>query len=46
MPISKTLNQDFFKTWSPEMAYVLGFFAAVAIFMIKEAVAMNWYFLG
>ena len=28
MPIPKTVNQDFFKTWSPEMAYVLGFFAA------------------
>ncbi len=23
-----TLNRDFFKKWSPEMAYVLGFFAA------------------
>src|SRR3989344_1091934 len=28
MPILKTLNQNFFKTWTPEMAYVLGFFAA------------------
>ena len=28
MPISRTLNQDFFKVWSPDMAYVLGFFAA------------------
>lgn len=28
MPIARTLNQDFFKTWSPEMAYVFGFFAA------------------
>lgn len=28
MPIFKTVNQDFFKTWTPEMAYVLGFFAA------------------
>jgi LAGLIDADG DNA endonuclease family protein len=28
MPIHKTVNQDFFKTWTPEMAYVLGFFAA------------------
>jgi len=24
----RTLNQDFFKTWSSEMAYVLGFFVA------------------
>lgn len=28
MPILRTLDQDFFKTWAPEMAYVLGYFAA------------------
>lgn len=28
MPIYKTKNEDFFKKWSPQMAYVLGFFAA------------------
>jgi hypothetical protein len=28
MPIQKTLNQNFFKGWSSEMAYVLGYFAA------------------
>jgi intein-encoded DNA endonuclease-like protein len=28
MPILKKKNEHFFKTWSPEMAYVLGFFAA------------------
>ncbi len=28
MPILKTKNENFFKKWSPEMAYVLGFFAA------------------
>lgn len=28
MPIYKTKNEDFFKKWSPGMAYVLGFFAA------------------
>lgn len=28
MPILRTLNQDFFKKWTPEMAYVLGYFAA------------------
>ncbi len=28
MPIPKTLNDGFFKKWSPEMAYVLGYFAA------------------
>lgn len=28
MPVYKTLNKNFFKKWSPEMAYILGFFAA------------------
>lgn len=28
MPINKLKNVDFFKEWSPQMAYVLGFFAA------------------
>lgn len=28
MPIHKELNHRFFSTWSPEMAYVLGYFAA------------------
>lgn len=28
MPILRTKNEDFFKKWSPEMAYVLGFFVA------------------
>ena len=28
MPIFKTKNENFFKKWSPEMAYILGFFAA------------------
>jgi hypothetical protein len=28
MPILRGVNQRFFQTWTPEMAYVLGFFAA------------------
>ncbi len=28
MPIFKNKNEDFFKKWTPEMAYVLGFFTA------------------
>jgi len=28
MPITKKINKDFFKKWSPEMAYMLGFFCA------------------
>jgi len=28
MPIKKLYNKDFFKTWTPEMAYILGFMYA------------------
>ncbi len=28
MPIYKEINVKFFKKWTPEMAYILGFFAA------------------
>lgn len=28
MPIHRTVNVDFFKKWTPEMAYILGFFTA------------------
>ncbi|HYF28842.1 MAG TPA: LAGLIDADG family homing endonuclease [Candidatus Paceibacterota bacterium] len=28
MTMVRTLNHEFFKTWTPEMAYVLGYFAA------------------
>ena len=28
MPVKKNVNKDFFKSWTPEMAYVLGFFFA------------------
>lgn len=28
MAISRKVNKEFFKVWSPEMAYTLGFFAA------------------
>ena len=36
MPIFKTKNENFFKKWSPEMAYVLGFFAADGNLTIGE----------
>ncbi len=36
MPIRRTLNQDFFKKWSIEMAYVLGFFAADGSMLINK----------
>jgi len=28
MPVFKSINKDFFKKWSLDMVYVLGFFAA------------------
>jgi len=28
MPIYKTKKENFFKKWTPEMAYILGFFTA------------------
>jgi intein-encoded DNA endonuclease-like protein len=36
MPIQKIKNENFFKQWSPEMAYVLGFFVADGC-MIKNS---------
>jgi len=35
VPIYKKINKDFFKKWTPEMAYVLGFFAADG-YMVKN----------
>lgn len=34
--IVRALNQDFFKTWSPEMAYVLGYFAADGSMVLRK----------
>jgi len=36
VPVYKKVNKDFFKTWSPEMAYVLGFFAADGYITINK----------
>lgn len=36
MPSSYTLNQDFFKSWSSAMAYVLGYFAADGSMLINK----------
>jgi hypothetical protein len=36
MPKARTLTNDFFKTWTPHMAYVLGYFAADGC-MVKNA---------
>jgi len=41
MQIPRTLNQDFFKIWTPGMAYVLGYFAADGS-MIRNARGGNF----
>ena len=42
MPISKHINKDFFKTWSPDMAYVLGFFAADGYITFNQRKGQFW----
>lgn len=42
MPIHKKVNKDFFKKWTPEMAYVLGFFAADGSMNINNRGAHFW----
>lgn len=42
MPIPRAVNKDFFKKWSPEMAYVLGFFAADGYMTLNERGAHFW----
>lgn len=41
MSFARQVNKDFFKTWSPEMAYVLGFFFADGNLTIGER--SNYY---
>jgi len=36
MPVPRTLNQDFFKEWSSDMAYVLGYFAADGSMLVNR----------
>jgi hypothetical protein len=36
MPIRREVDHDFFKTWSPQMAYVLGFFAADGTMIVNK----------
>lgn len=36
VPVFKKINKNFFKIWSPEMAYVLGFFAADGYITINK----------
>jgi hypothetical protein len=42
MPIYKYVNKDFFKVWTPNMAYVLGFFAADGYMTVNKRGAHFW----
>lgn len=42
MPIQKKVNKDFFKKWTCEMAYILGFFAADGYITYKNGKGAFW----
>jgi len=42
VPILKRVNKDFFKKWNPDMAYVLGFFAADGYITLNKRGANFW----
>ena len=42
MPIYKKINKNFFKEWTPDMAYVLGFFAADGTITYTNRGTLYW----
>lgn len=42
MPVYKKVNKDFFKKWSTDMAYVLGFFAADGYITVNKRGGQFW----
>ena len=42
MPVFKFVNKSFFKSWSDEMAYILGFFAADGYITLNKRGANFW----
>ncbi len=42
MPVYKRVNKDFFKKWSAEMSYILGFFAADGYITVNRRGGQFW----
>jgi len=42
MPVFKSVNKDFFKKWTPQMAYITGFFAADGYITLNKRGANFW----
>jgi hypothetical protein len=42
MPMRRKVNADFFKVWTPDMAYILGFFAADGYITVNKTGGHYW----